>query len=213
MLSPLPFQWEVDRAPPPSASTQHQHNAFPEGLVLMEALREKQQTEGEHYTSDETASLLTPSWACPTAAVDLGSQPSIVSFPSSSLSSEFQGRNPDIFCYFMMQDTSRSLWSHLIPLTLPSATTKATLMWVSTLGSTPNNTQSSEALKWQFFLHMFQITHLVRDPTPISSTCEWKGREKLPSPHPNPCELLGPEFLGFYLPNTHISLETLTTTF
>lgn len=42
MLSPLPFQWEVDRAPPPSASTQHQHNAFPEGLVLMEALKEKE---------------------------------------------------------------------------------------------------------------------------------------------------------------------------
>lgn len=102
MLSPLLFQWELDRAPPPEVSIQQQHKAFPEGLGQIEAIKEKEANWVEHYTSGKMAALLTPTWACPMAAVELGAQPSIGSFPSSYLSSEFQGQKSNIFCYFMM---------------------------------------------------------------------------------------------------------------
>ena len=83
----------------------------------------------------------------------LGSQPPLVSLPSSSLSSVLQGRETDMFSCVITQGISRSPWcSASLPCTLPSTITEGSLCELSPWAILPNNTKNHQSFETAIFL-------------------------------------------------------------
>lgn len=110
-----------------------------------------------------------------------GSQPAIVSFPPSSLSSAFQGQETDISSYFITQGISRSPWcTASSPLCITFNNYRGPSMWVSTLGSTPNNTKNHQS---------FETASQYYKQLPTVEPCDSKKNKQHRTDQIPPCHL------------------------